>query len=180
MGNPTAKPKGIRRLLRRVIVAASLLLCLAAAGLRVRGYSTADTLMWRTGRVVADDDWQRVDYMTRSHRGRLVFWRTGRIMNENELGRDASSSHAVLAAEPALHYWMNDSRAFRAAWPEPAKGALGWLGLRWRPPAGGTSGQLGVPLWMVVAATVILPAWLTLRYIRERRSAEVTPAVSPG
>src|SRR5688572_26296156 len=154
--------KRFRRILVAVIGAALLVVCLVAAGLWVRGYSTADTLMWRTGHVVGDDDWQRVDYMTRSHRGRLVFWQTGRVMNENELGSDAAASHVVLEAEPVLHYWMNDSRVFRAAWPEPLEGVGGWLGLRWRAPAGGTSAQLGVPLWMVVAVTGILPAWLAI------------------
>ena len=176
--SPTLKRLG--RIFLGVIAAASMVICVAAAGLWWRGYSTADTVMWRTGRVVAGDDWQRVEYMTRSHRGRIVVWRTGRVMTEQELGADAPAAHAVLLAEPALHYWMNDSSVFRAAWPEPAAGALGWFGLRWRPPAGGTSAQLGVPRWMGVAATGILPAWLAIRFLRDRRSRENALAEVPS
>jgi hypothetical protein len=164
----------LRRVFDWTLVAPSLALCLAAAGLWVRGYWMADTLMWRSGHVV-DHDWQRVDYMTRSHRGRLVFWQTGRLMNENELGRDPAAAHAVLQAEPALHYWANESRVFRRAWPAPARGVAGWLGVRWRDSIGGTSAQLGVPVWMIVAVTAIAPGWGLARCVRNRRPQHHSP-----
>ena len=159
----------------------SLLLCAAAVFLWIRGHSTGDTLVWRRGHVAAGGaDWQRVEYMGRSLHGRLVFWRTGRLMTGEELGDSPAAAHAILANEPALHHWANEIRVFRRDWPAPMAGWRGSLGLRWQDAVGsGTSGKLGVPMWMPVALTAVLPALRLRRYVMTRVGGRGRPTRVP-
>jgi hypothetical protein len=149
----------------------SALLCAGAIFLWIRGHTTADTVVWRRGHVVPGGvDWERVEYMGRSLHGRVVLWRTGRVMSGEEMGDDPPAVHAILAKEPAFHYWENEIRVFRRDWPAPMNGARGWVGLRWQDAVGdGTSGKLGIPMWMPVAVTAVLPGMRLRRYLRDRR-----------
>ncbi len=146
----------------------SFALCAASVGLWVRGYTTADTVMWRTGHPV-DANWHRMDYMSRSLHGRLVFWRSGRVMDRQELGDDIAGAHAKLENEQTLHHWANEIRIFRRTWPAPAEGFAGVLGFRWQSAVGGSSARLGVPMWLFVTVTSVIPALRLQRWIRNRK-----------
>jgi hypothetical protein len=160
----------------------SLLLCLAAAALWVRGRTTVDTVVWRTGHPVGAD-WQRTEYMSRSLHGRVVFWNTGRLMTRRELGPDPAAAHAKLDAETPLRHWANEARVFRRDWPGLASGYAGALGFRWQDAVVGTSAKLGIPLPVIVAVTAVIPLihlsiWLRAKW-RTWRIAQRTPPPTP-
>jgi hypothetical protein len=176
--SPAATPPTRGRRAWRVAFASlsaiSLTLCAVSVALWVRGYSTADTVMWRTGHPV-ERDWHRMDYMARSLHGRLVFWRTGRVMGQGELGDDPAAAQAKLQNEQTVHHWANEIRVFRRAWPEPVDGVAGTVGFRWQQPIGGSSGRVGIPMWLFVTVTSVIPLLRTRVWIRKRRRGAETP-----
>jgi hypothetical protein len=168
-------PLGMKRRLLNLLTAGSLMLCVAAVALCVRGYVVADELCFVRGRYT---------YAVRSYLGGLqaVRWR------ERPFGNGGYSATAVYGERlcddadsdgirELAPYWSDrypNARAWECGGFPASSGQLPIFGLGSGPvdPEEGRFAVLVVPWWFLAAVAGLLPAArlsLSIRHIRRRR-----------
>jgi hypothetical protein len=137
----------------------SLLLCLVAVGIWVRGYFVEDSISWRR-----PDAWR----VLRCSRGHLIYdvnvsnWSGGPMGWKYE--RDEASPSTLVNAKisgAVLSIGPGDR------WTSGEYGGFAWW--RWGSPRGNSIAMIAAPVWSVLAVTLIAPVgWLLERAYRSR------------
>ena len=137
----------------------SLLLCLAAVAVWVRGYFVEDMVSWRR-----PDAWR----VLRSSRGHLIY--DVNVSNWSGAPPGWQYSHDAPSASTLLNAKISGATLSvgpRDRWTSGEYGGFAWW--RWSSPWGNSIAMFAAPVWSVVAVSLIAPVgWVLSKAHRAR------------